>query len=241
VSTVAVPRWLLASLAVVLGVSLLAVAYLMGRQSLRAEPAVTAVPARHAPAPRPPTATEVTAPTAVPAPAVGEAHSSGETPDHQVERGPVPDLRPIAEPHAAAAPQVDAAAAGRVAVYFAGLDRVSGTGFSGLSQEGAQRLIAAAVGGDTSGLDGLVADAERAEREVQATLAPPECVEYHHELLGLLSESRALLEELRTAMAAQNSDGLVLMSARAGALQRRAEELRDREKNLRARYNVPPG
>jgi hypothetical protein len=226
-------------LAVALAASLLAVAYLMGRESLRAEPAVTAAPARPAPPPMLPPATDVMAPVLPPATEVGEVPPPNGAPDHAVERPPAPAPGSIPEPPAAAALQVDAAAAGRVAAYFARLGKISGSGLNDPSQEAAQRLLGAALQGDTTALDGLVADTERAEREVQAIVVPPECAEYHRELLGSLVDGRALLGDLRATLAGEGSDRLVQMSARAAALQRRAEDLHSRERDLRGRYGVP--
>jgi len=131
------------------------------------------------------------------------------------------------------------AAAGRVAAYFARLGRISSSGLNDPSQEAAQRLLGAALQGDTTALEGLIADTERAEREVQAIVAPPECAEYHRELLGSLADGRALLGDLRATLASEDSDRLIQMSARAGALQRRAEDLHGRERDLRGRYGVP--
>ena len=199
VSMVTVPKWLLAGLAVALGASVLAVAYLAGRESMRAEPAATAAPA---PAP----ATEV-----------GEVRPPNVAPDHAVERAPTPAAESLAGPPAAAALPADRAAAGRVAAYFARLDRMVASGLDDPSGEAAQQLLGAALQGDTTALDGLIADTERAEREVRAMVAPPECAEYHRELLASLADGRAILRDLKATLAGEDSDRLVQMSARAGA------------------------
>jgi len=233
--TVTVPRWLLVGLAIALGVSLLAVAYMMGRESLLAESALVATPAHHAPPLMRPNATDVPARV----PEVGEVRPPNEAPDHAVERPPTPTSGAIAESPATAAPQADVEPAGRVAAYFARLDSIRASGLNGTSQEAAQRLLGAALQGDTTALDGLTADTERAEREVHAILAPAECAEYHRELLGTLGDGKALLGDLRATLATEDSGRLVQMTARAGALQRRAEDLRVRERDLRGRYGVP--
>lgn len=175
-SSVTVPRWLLAGLAVALGASLLAVAYLMGRESLRAEPAVRAAPAGHVRPPVPPTATDVMAPAQAPATEVGEVRSPNGAPDHAVERPLALTPGSFAEPPTAAAPQVDVAAASRVAAYFARLDRIAGSGLNDPSQEAAQHLLAAALQGDTTTLDGMkTAAAVRAPRDPRraARRTPP--------------------------------------------------------------------
>jgi len=174
-----------------------------------------------------------------PATEFGDVRPPNGAPDHAVERPPAPTPVSIAEPPAAAAPQGDTAAAARVAAYFGRLDMISGGGLHDPSREAAQRLLEAALQGDTTALDGLIADTERAEREVQTIVAPPECAEYHRELLGSLADGRALVGELRATLASEDSNRLVQMSARASALQRRAEELHSRERDLRARHGVP--
>jgi hypothetical protein len=131
------------------------------------------------------------------------------------------------------------AAAGRVAAYFARMDRISGSGMNDPSREAAERLLGAALQGDTTALDSLIADTERAEREARSVAAPPECAEYHRELQGSLADGKALLGDLRAMLASGDTDRLVQMSARAAALQGRAEELHGRERDLRGRYGVP--
>lgn len=188
-------------------------------------------------APHPGLSKAVTEPTAVgelvaaPA-AVDPASPAGSIP----AEGP-PTVSPAgAAPKAAAAPRPgpDAAEAGRVAAYFAQLERIQAGG-SGSSEEAAQRMLAALLQGDASAFDRLLADAEQAERAARQVNPPPECADHHAGLLQLLAESREVLQALRAAIDGEDSASLIATAARATALQQRAERLQALETEIKRR------
>jgi hypothetical protein len=218
------PRWVLVALVAALGVSLLLVAYLLGRDSGRGEAVEPAIRARRPAAARP-------APAATPAAgfAVEPTVAPVEWPTAGIARSEQPEVQaaPIqpsgASRHAASA-EVDA--------YFSRLERIQLTGVSA-SPEAAQAMLNAMLQGDSTTFDRLLADAERGEREVRGITPPPRCVAYHAALLDLLGESRALLGELKGAIGAEDPSRLMALGVSASELQRKGEALKEQEKALR--------
>lgn len=216
-----------------LAMSLLAVAFLLGRAS---------VPTDHragAPVQRP---THTRSASAPPRPVAASPQLAAPA---EVEGEEVPAARPTAEaalrPAAAppAAGQHEGAAAARVAAYFAQVERVHGSGGLPQDQAGVQRMLIGMLQGDTSDFDRLMVATGTAEREVKTIQAPPECQAHHAMLVSLLAESRALLADLRAATVGQDTDGLASMAARAASLQAKAEELKTLERELRRTYGLP--
>jgi hypothetical protein len=217
-----------------LAMSLLAVAFLLGRASVPTDHRAGAPVQRpthprgaSAPPPRPVAASpQLKVPAEVEGEEVPAARPTAET-----------ALRPADAPPAAGQPEV--AAAARVAAYFAQVKRVQGSGGLPQDQAGVQRMLVAMLQGDTSDFDRLMVATGTAEREVKAIQAPPECQAYHALLVSLLAESRALLADLRAATVGQDTTGLASMAARAASLQAKAEELKTLERELRRTYGLP--
>ena len=222
---VSVPRWVLVTLAAALGVSLLLVAYLLGRQSQsgdRVAPAPLARPAaaQARSAATPPTVVRTAPePTQEPAvwPTVGVARSA------QPE-SPTVSVQPPAPARRSARPEVDA--------YFSRIEQIQLSGVSA-SPEAAQTMLNAMLQGDSTSFDRLLADAERGEREARGITPPPQCAAYHAALLDLLHESRALLVDLNGAIGAEDPSRLLALGARAAELQRKGEALKEQEQALR--------
>ena len=230
-STVSIPRWLLATIVAALALSLLVVAYLLGRESGRS--VASEAPFRPS---RPNRAQPATAPPASPAPVEPAAES---VPAGHGSEAEAPALGPASAVESAAATATPVSPESRpVALYFARLDAIQ-IGDGGLSPEAGQAMLTAMLQGDASGFDRLVADAERAERDAAAVVPPPECASYHRSLLDLLHESRTLLADLRSAIGSEDKDEVFAIASRASALQQRAEQLRGQENELRRRHGVP--
>jgi hypothetical protein len=235
VGSVTLPRWALVGLVAALAASLLALAFSAGRASVpaerrAAEPIPRPSQPRNAPAlPAPPA-------TATPEPAVPAEVDLLEA---------LPATRATQQPAAlAVAPPPtprpgDTTAAGRVAEYLARVERIQGSGGLPEGSDGAERLLTAVLQGDTSGFDRLIAETRRAESEVQTIQAPPECRAYHASLVALLGESRALMTDLRAAIAGEDAERLSTLGAAAASLQTKAEELRVQDQELRRTYGLP--
>jgi hypothetical protein len=227
---VTLPRWALVALACALGGSLLLVAYLLGRESARPEPVLTvARPTRPVP---PPTATAAPPVAESPAPAVDAfAAPPSESPTWPAAPRQLAPATPSGgEP--APVPTRPGPATSEVEAYFARLEQVQLNDVS-TSPEAAQQMLSAMTGGDTSQFDRLLAEAERAEREVRSISPPERCRAYHAALLELLHDSTLMLGDLKKAIGAEDSNQLLALGAKAADLQRRGDALKEQEKALR--------
>jgi hypothetical protein len=193
------PRRVIIVLGGCLGLSLIAIAFLLGRESNR--PAV--VPAA------PPPVASVAPPAAPP------------------------------EPTGVAVPAVDPAEKAAVARYFRTVDPLQKADVDN-PQAAATELINSAASGDRSGLQKLVAQAREAERKGQAVTPPPPCAHYHTQLVAVLADSRAMMQELERSVGGGNIDGLQALLGRAHATKGRSEALAREERQIKSRYGIGP-
>jgi hypothetical protein len=241
VSTIAVPRWLLASVVGALALSLLVVAYMVGMEAGRRVATAPSVQ----PHVQPSRAPRATPPVAVATPEVIEPPAAPadvpEEPPLRPASQPAP--RPVGRAAAPAAPPATGVAASpesrSVADYFARVERIH-VGDGGLSPDAAQGMLASMLQGDTSGFDKVVADARQGERELAEVVPPPACAGYHAALGSVLHDSLAMLGELRSAITSGDTNAVLAASGRASELQRRAEALKEQERELRERFGLPP-
>ncbi len=216
---VEVPKGILIALGSALAAALLALVFLLGRESGRrgamgnltpmAQPG-SALPvsagARLNPAP--------VAPSLSPAPAPLVAPGPAEPQDPQ---------RPA------------------VAAYFAALDRIAPGQLAGDPQTLAQEMVAGLAKGDTSGFDRLAGQAVEARRKVAALVPPASCAAFHQESLALLDENLGMLKSVQRALEGADAEGsLASMVAHAQALQARSDALQRADKALRQRYGLLP-
>ncbi len=244
-ATVNVEKRLFWALAGVAGLSLLAVAYLLGRASGGAErsaprldeagPAFATVPAgagAAVPAALPPSSVEPAiaqlpissvphfAPDAVPEPTA----STSSTP------GPALELAPPDDPERAA-----------VAAYLDAVDAIQASDLAGSPESAANELAVALARGDASGLDGLVREAEEARRRLLAIAPPPACAAHHRETLASFDDALGMLRALRNASTSVDPDAaLAAVAAQATALRSRAEALQREDRTLRVRAGRAP-
>src|SRR5262249_49019964 len=132
---------------------------------------------------------------------------------------PAPSPAPLFP--AAAPPAGDAAA---VRDYFARVAVIQ-EGPAGDPSSVANELVAASIGGDSSGFDKLIQSAEDGLAKLREVQPPAACAEYHTKLTALLGDSLALLRSLKTSLARQDADGLAGLATQASALQQRTTEL----------------
>jgi len=247
VATVNVDRRLLWTLAGVAGLSLLAVAYLLGRASgtERTEPR----PEGAAPAFSPVLAgtganvVMTPAPTSPSAdPAIGELpfssaeHSSPDAlPESRTPFLPTPDP----EPGLAPPPEDPERAA--VAAYLDAVDAIQASGLAGSPENAANEMAVALARGDASGLDGLVREAEEARRRLLGISPPAACAAHHRETLASFDDALEMLRALRDASASGDpAASLAAVAARATALRSRAEALQREDRVLRVRAGRVP-
>lgn len=102
----------------------------------------------------------------------------------------------------------------------------------------ANELVAASIGGDSSGFDKLIQSAEDGLAKLREVQPPPACVEYHAKLTALLGDGLTLLRSLKTSLAHQDTDGLAGLAAQASALQQRTSDLDAEAAAIKARYGL---
>ncbi|MBW2190829.1 MAG: hypothetical protein JRG93_14805 [Deltaproteobacteria bacterium] len=244
---------LLFALAAALGVSLLVIAFLVGRESARSS-APDASPLGHILPPVPQVETEREAPSQASdardpwqerdedyryadthwdelrgidqRPDASMALSNTRT-DDTAKRDPVDPPSATKEPA-----QRDERAA--VAEYFQQVDLIQSHAGAGDPNAFAMDMIKAGMGGATSGFDQLIADSDRMKRELESMTPPPSCAQYHQANLEMLEESRGMLESMKVAITTRNMESLSALAQQSADLQARAEALSAFQEKLRA-------
>ncbi|MDH3726565.1 MAG: hypothetical protein OER77_03460 [Myxococcales bacterium] len=98
----------------------------------------------------------------------------------------------------------------------------------------AMALIKAGMSGSTEGFDQLIADTNGMEQEMKSITPPPSCEKYHEASLEALRHGRAILIELKSAISTRDVSKVAEVAQEAAALQAKTDELTRLETNLRA-------
>lgn len=127
-----------------------------------------------------------------------------------------------------------------VAAYLDAVDHIQPGKMSGDAESVAGEMAGALAKGDTSGLDRMIRETEAA-RESLAVLTPPaSCAAHHRESLGSLDDALEMLRSLKSAMESSDPAAqLTGVATRAAALRSRSEALQKEELALRQRYGLP--
>jgi hypothetical protein len=112
-----------------------------------------------------------------------------------------------------------------VSDYFRAVDAVRSEQGAGDPNTFAMGLIKAGLGGSTSGFDQLIDDTKRMELEMKQIRPAPGCEQYHQASIDALAEGRELLDELKTAISNRDIQGLTTMAQRAGELEAKAKSM----------------
>ena len=226
---ISVNKGILIGVVVVAAVSLLALVFLLGRES--GSGSVSA----------PSTRIERVAPRAqegLPPLPTSAAVLITEHPETRPAPAPTPST-----PVQSAALQIAAnpapAERASVAAYFNAVDRIQMGGMTGEAEGIAREMAAALANGDTSGLDKMIRETEAAKQSLAAVTPPASCAAHHRESLASLDDAMDVLRSLKTAMESSDpATQLAGVSARATALRPRAEALQKEELALRERYGL---
>jgi hypothetical protein len=231
---VQVERGLLGGLAAVAAVALLAAAFLLGRASRPAPPSSPPMP-REAPSASPlPVGLET---RGRPEPLSLAAPSVAPTPEGAGLHPPIAIARPA--PAARAGPQVDPERAG-IASYLDAVDNIQPGRASGDAEGMAGDMAAALAKGDTTGLDGMIRQAEEARRRLASLQVPGPCADHYRECLGSLDDALEMLRSLKRAMESpEPSAGLAAVASKAAGVRSRSDDLQRIEEALRQRYGLP--
>jgi len=112
-----------------------------------------------------------------------------------------------------------------VSDYFRAVDAVRSEQGAGDPNTFAMGLIKAGLGGSTAGFDQLIDDTERMELEMKQIRPAPGCEQYHQASIEALAEGRELLDDLKTAISERDIQGLTTMARRAGELEAKAKSM----------------
>lgn len=215
------------------GLSLLVIAFLLGRLS--------AAPA--APTPGPPS-TVISAPASGAAPVepvtapTPSAPVFSSTPSssglNATPRALATEITPA--PSSAAPVSVPADRA-QIAAYFAQLDRLEDMG-AGDPQAFASSMMQSLSTGDFSGFDELLAKARNQRQRLQATTPPSTCVEHHRLALALSGESVTMLEQLKAALMKGDSMALMGIASEGRTLEARAIALKSLGEKIKRQAGI---
>ena len=126
-----------------------------------------------------------------------------------------------------------------VAAYFDAVDHIQARSMSGEAEGVANEMAAALAKGDTSGLDKMIRETEAAKQSLAALMPPASCAAHHRESLASLDDAMEVLRSMKTAMeSSEPATQLASVSARATALRSRADALQKEELALRQRYDL---
>jgi len=228
-ATVEVSRGLLLALVTASIAGLLAVTYLVGRESGRREPQVPAT-------------------TMTLASALGTPPDTRSAPHADASPPPLP-AREIPASSRMSAPTETSSPNGAltphdtlrddVANYFREVETIQGQARSGGDPEAlARKLLEQAANGDVSGFDALAAANQKVRDGLRAIAVPEPCREHHRLTLALLDESIAMLQRVKGLINGADTGALAAMPAEARELERRTKDVDAMAAEIKRRFGL---
>ena len=210
-------RWLVALLAT-LALSLVALAFALGRLTASSHTGTVAPPAALASTDDAPVGDTSPAP---------EGTASAPTLRLDTPALPAQELASEASPTSqvtlgTSAPPEHAA----VRSYFEQVDQLEDVGIGSDAQGFAMSILQSMASGDSSGFDTLVGHARTQQAKLRAVTPPAACADYHRQAVSLAAESVSMLERLRASLAAGDSSALATMATAGRDLGSRANALK---------------
>jgi type IV secretory pathway VirB10-like protein len=240
-TAVSLPRAAFAGLIVALSLCLLAIAFLLGRESrepLGQTPRITTTPvssvAEATPEPNEEVKLAVTPPPAPVYEPIVPVHKPRPTgavgqPERTRTTRRAPEKKEKAASQAAGQPSRRA-----VRKYFDRLDAImASTPMLDDPNAFAHQLLQESLQGNTSSMDQLLEEAERALSEVRAITPPKACAEHHRLTVEQLSQAVTLLGGVGNATQTLDVGSLGTFSSSGQSLQAEAEKLQRLERKLR--------
>lgn len=213
----------------------LAVAFLLGRESMwqRGQPTPSPAGTTAGPAPGP-VVTVTSTPTSV-----GETAAS--LSGSGMPSTPVSAPEPVRVTSGGTPAGHRSAAAGRVAAYFSRVDSLMSvsTG-SGSAQEVASQAISKAMQGDSSDLDQISAATQALERQLSlmTPTVPEACRTYHAGLLSQLRDSQTMLDGVADALRTNDVSKLSSLASLGKSSQEKTQQLQKEREAIVARYGL---
>jgi hypothetical protein len=125
-----------------------------------------------------------------------------------------------------------------VEAYFATIDQIQPGQMGSDAYDMANKIVAALARSDTSGLDGLIQQAESARKRLAALTPPPPCAAHHRESLACLDEGLKMLRSVKQGVTFSDTDGLSSLTTHANALLSCSDVLTREEKAIRQRFGL---
>jgi hypothetical protein len=97
----------------------------------------------------------------------------------------------------------------------------------------ATKFLQQAMSGDNSGFDSLLATTRQAKAALQKITPPPSCVEHHSLLLSQLSQSSVLLTEVHQAISTNDTTRLSAVASKGQGMQAETEKYQELDRQLR--------
>lgn len=97
----------------------------------------------------------------------------------------------------------------------------------------ATKFLQQAMSGDTSGFNSLLTTTRQAKTSLQSVTPPTSCKEHHTMLMGQLSQSVVLLNEVYQAIQSNDTSKLSSVAARGQSMQADTEKFKQLDRNLR--------
>ena len=97
----------------------------------------------------------------------------------------------------------------------------------------ATKFLQQAMSGDTSGFNSLLTTTRQAKTSLQSVTPPPSCKEHHTRLLSQLSQSVALLDDVYQAIQSNDTSKLSSVAARGQSMQAETEKFKQLDRSLR--------
>ncbi len=126
-----------------------------------------------------------------------------------------------------------------VARYFREVETIQSQAKSpGDPETLARTLLEQGVKGDASGFDGLVAANRKVLEALRGIQVPEPCREHHRLTLGLLEQSIAMLEHLKSQLQGGNEASLAALPAQGHELERGAKEADALAAEIKRRFGL---
>lgn len=238
-------RRIVAALASALGLSLLVIAFLLGRISAKPATVVVATPAA-APVAAPSALPEVVAPPSLGEVVTASSTAPASTLDSPTAFSPAPSFAELARQSApmpalgttpASAPVAGQRDRQNVVAYFAQLERIEDVG-AGDPQAFASSMMQSLSSGDFSQFDDLLAKARTQKQRLQSMAPPSVCIEHHRMALALSSDSVTMLERLKAALMKGDSMALMGIASEGRTLETQANELKSLGEKIKRQAGV---
>jgi len=211
-SKVQISKGLLAGLVGLALAASFGVVFLLGRASAPSIPAAARAPEAAVPASGAASPAPITVPAWVSQPAV---------------QAGAPAMPPV--------PRTDPARAA-VAAYFKAVEGIQ-TAATGDPASVAQEIALGLGKGDSSGIDGMIRQAQDTRSRLAALAPPQPCAAYHKDLLASLDEGLDLMRAIKNLAASSDpAQQAPEITRRAGAMKARSDSLQSQEKALKRRY-----